>query len=817
MSSTNQVRLVSDWNEPFDEMVHDFSPSPRISKNVQDVISTHSEIDPERAMIITASYKETEGEPMPIRRAKALKAILAQKTIYINEDELIVGNLAFKSLASMIYPEFSYDWIIDEMENYPFDQRELEPYVISDETKDKLRSIKEYWLGNTICDKASALFNEPLNKALDNSVFSVGNYLTGGIGHFTCSYEKVLNRGFASIRDEATRNVSQMDIMDPDYADKLTFYQSIILAVDAIEIFAGRYAQLARELAEKAGNEQRKSELIAIAANCDQVPMYPARTFWEACQSFWFAQILIQIESNGHSISPGRFDQYMYPFYKADIDKGVISKREAQELVDAVWVKLGETEKIKSREVTKSFAGACKSQNVQAGGIDRNGHDATNELSYMVLNATARTNMCEPALSVRFSVKNPDSLWEKAIEVIKRGLGMPALYNDEVIIPGLLNRGVELEDARDYSIVGCVEPDVPGKTYAWHDSGFFNLAKCLELALNDGYPMNPAYDRNQGRVGVATGTLAQMQNFEEVKAAYETQVNYFSELIIMANNIIDKCHQEWCPVLIPSMLIDPCMERGLDVSRGGAKYNFTGPQGIAIANVADSLAAIKEKVFEQKVVSAENLYKALLADWKGYEVLQQQMLTSPHFGNDDDAVDELAHYAAIVYCKAIEKKPNARGGIYQPGLYPVSANVPFGEGTWATPDGRSAGISLADGISPVHGRDIAGPTAALKSVAKIDHVIASNGTLLNQKYHPSSLAGMEGNRNFMNAMKVYFQLGGFHNQINVVSAETLRDAQIHPEKYKSLVVRVAGYSAYFVRLGPALQNDIIERTEFSAF
>ncbi|QGU94464.1 formate C-acetyltransferase/glycerol dehydratase family glycyl radical enzyme [Clostridium bovifaecis] len=813
MEKSYKFHLVPNWDEQFDILAHDFTPSKRIQSNVDYVSKHHSEIDPERAMLVTESYKATENQPMYLRRAKALYKFLEEKTIYIKPDELVVGNLAFKPLSSMIYPEYSYDWIIDEMENQPFDQRELEPYIISEETKEKLRSIKDYWLGNTVFDRTNSILPEEVKTSLAVNVFDVGNYITGGIGHFTCAYDKAIDRGLFSIRKEILDRKASLDKADPDYADKVTLYDSLVISIDAVEVFAKRYAKLARKLAEKETDEQRKWELTMIAENCERVPMYPARTFWEACQSFWFIQIVIQIESNGHSISPGRWDQYMYPYYKADVESGLLTKREAQELVDSVWVKLGETEKIKSTPVTKSFSGACKSQNLQAGGLTRDGLDATNDLSYIVLNASGRTKMCEPAISVRLSVKNPDSLWEKAIEVNKLGIGMPAFYNDEVTIQMLLNRGVTLEDARDFSIVGCVEPDVPGKTYAWHDSGFFNLLRCLELALNDGYPMGPAY-KKYGRVGVATGKLTDMKSIEDVKEAYKKQVEYFADLIVLANNVEDKVHQEMAPVLLPTLLIDPCIEKGIGVSHGGAKYNFTGPQGIAISNVADSLAAIDTMVFKDKKVTAEELYKALLNNWKGHEVLQQKMLQCPHFGNDDDYVDELGHFAAIVYCKAIENRPNARGGIFQPGLYPVSANIPFGETTWASADGREAGVALADGISPVHGRDVNGPTAALKSVAKVDHVIASNGTLLNQKYHPSALSGIEGNRNFMNAMKVYFEKGGFHNQVNVVSADTLRDAQKHPEKYKNLVVRVAGYSAYFVRLGPALQNDIIERTEF---
>lgn len=811
--SNKNYHLVPNWNEDYNPLDHEFEPSARIKANVEYVTSFDSEIDPDRAMLVTQSYMETENEPIMIRRAKSFLKTVEEKTLYIKPEELIVGNLAFKPLSSMVYPEYSYDWIIDEMENQPFDQRELEPYAITEETKEKLRSIKEYWLGKTLCDRSLSLFPEDVRKARAINLFDVGNYLTGGIGHYTCDYDKAISRGFESIREEIICYKENILKSDTKYAEKVTFYEACLIEIDAMKVFADRFAKMLRLQAAEEKDEQRKWELTKIAENCEHVPMKPARTFWEAIQSFWFIQVALQIESNGHSISPGRWDQYMYPYFKADIEKGTITLREAQELVDSLWVKFGETEKIKSTPTTRCFAGACKSQNIQAGGLTKEGLDATNELSYISLNAMGRTKMSEPAMSVRISVKNPDALWEKAIEVNKLGLGMPAFYNDEVTIQMLLNRGVTLEDARDFSIVGCVEPDVPGKTYAWHDSGFFNLLRCLELAINDGYPMSTEY-AEFGRVGVATGKLTEMSCIEDVMDAYEKQINYFAELIVQANNIEDIVHMEMSPVMLPSMLIDPCIQTGIEVSHGGALYNFTGPQGIAVSNVADCLSAIDTMVFKEKKVSASELMSALLADWEGYEVLQKQMSKVPHFGNDEDYVDKLGHFAAVTYCKAIENRPNARGGIFQPGLYPVSANVPFGETTWASADGRNAGVPLADGISPVHGRDVNGPTAALKSVAKVDHVIASNGTLLNQKYHPSALEGSDGNRNFMNAMKVYFEEGGFHNQVNVVSADTLRDAQKHPDKYKSLVVRVAGYSAYFVRLGPALQNDIIERTEF---
>lgn len=811
--SNKNYHLVPNWNEPYNPLDHEFEPSDRIKENVAYVTSFDSEIDPDRALLVTESYKETENEPIMIRRAKSFLKTVSSKTLYIKPNELIVGNLAFKPLSSMIYPEYSYDWIIDEMENQPFDQRELEPYVITEETKEKLRSIKDYWLGKTLCDRTLHLFPEEVRKARGIGLFDVGNYLTGGIGHYTCDYDKVISKGFESIRDEIISHKNALSKADVKYAEKATFYEACLIEIEAMAVFAGRYAKMLREAAAEEKNEQRKWELTKMAENCEAVPMKPAKSFWEALQSFWLIQVALQIESNGHSISPGRFDQYMYPFFKKDIDNQVITMWEAQELIDSLWVKFGETEKIKSTPTTRCFAGACKSQNLQSGGLTREGHDAVNDLSYMALNAMGRTKLPEPAMSVRISVKNPDALWEKSIEVNKLGIGMPAFYNDEVTIQMLLNRGVELEDARDYSIVGCVEPDVPGKTYAWHDSGFFNLLRCLELAINDGYPMGPAY-ASYGRVGLPTGKLTDMTCIEDVMDAYEKQVNYFAELIIQANNIEEAVHMDMSPVMLPSMLIDPCIETGIEVSRGGAKYNFTGPQGIAVSNVADALAAIDTLVFKEKTATAAELMAAMLADWKGYEILQKKAQNTPHFGNNDDYADRFGHFAALAYCKAIENRPNLRGGIYQPGLYPVSANVPFGETTWASADGRNAGVPLADGISPVHGRDENGPTAALKSVAKIDHIIASNGTLLNQKYHPSVLKGKEGTENFMNAMKVYFEDGGFHNQVNVVGAETLRDAQKNPEKYKSLVVRVAGYSTYFVRLGPTLQKDIIERTEF---
>ncbi|MBP3039893.1 glycyl radical protein [Bacillaceae bacterium Marseille-Q3522] len=832
------------------------NPTERIQKLIDDLYAVTPEIEAQRAVLITESYKKTEAFPTVIRRAKALENILHKMDIVIRDGELIVGNLTKKPRATQIFPEFSNKWLLEEFETLA--KRTGDVFLISEETKQALREVFQYWDGKTTNELATELMFPETKAAMNAGVFTVGNYYFNGVGHISVDYEKVLTKGFNGILAEVEAARAAADKTDPDFIKKSHFLDAVTITSKAVIAFANRFADLARSIASQTSDIKRKEELLQIANNCERVPANPAGNFHEALQSFWFVQAIIQIESNGHSISPMRFDQYIYPFYKKDIEAQKISKEDAQELLDCLWVKFNDVNKVRDEGSTKAFGGYPMFQNLIVGGQTPDGLDATNELSYACLEATAHTKLPQPSISIRVWNKTPDALLYKAGEVTRLGLGMPAYYSDEVIIPSLVSRGVTLADARDYGIIGCVEPQKGGKTEGWHDAAFFNMAKVLEITLNNGVV-------NGKQLGPKTGDFTTCPSFEALKAAYEKQMHYFVQLLVNADNSVDIAHGTRAPLPFLSSMVDDCIGKGKSLQEGGAHYNFTGPQGVGVANVGDSLMAIKKLVFEEGKVTLSELKQALDCNFGAgqsvedsslngitqealVEVIKKLLLEgnkvsldelqgipnlkvdrgnsgnqeylrqllenrAPKYGNDFDEVDLLARDAALIYCREVEKYRNPRGGAFQPGLYPVSANVPMGAETGATPDGRKAGQPLADGVSPVSGRDKKGPTAAANSIAKLDHCIASNGTLFNQKFHPSALAGQAGLENLAALVRGFFELKGMHVQFNVVSRETLIEAQKHPEKYKNLVVRVAGYSAHFTSLDKTIQDDIINRTE----
>jgi pyruvate formate-lyase/glycerol dehydratase family glycyl radical enzyme len=771
------------------------------------LLSVTPEICFERAELITASYKETEGMPVIMRRAKALAKILDEMSICVHPDELIVGNHTPKQRSSPIFPEFSFAWIEAEFDRLA--KRTGDVFLISEECKERLKTVFRYWHGRTSQEYAANLMTADAKSAQANGVFTVGNYFFLGVGHICVDYGMVLQKGFLGIKDDVLKAKGKLVLTDPSDLAKAQFLQAVEMVCDAAVRFAERFAQEAEKQANAEHDSQRKQELLDIAKNCRHVPANPARSFYEALQSFWFVQLIIQLESNGHSISPGRFDMYMYPYYKKDIATGRLTRPQALEMVECLWVKFNEINKVRDEGSTKAFGGYPMFQNLIIGGQTADGRDSTNELSYLCFEATENVRLPQPSLSIRFHQGTPQKFLIRASEVAALGLGMPAMYNDHVIIPALAARGVTLEDARDYCIIGCVEPQKGGKTEGWHDAAFFNLAKCLELALNDG--VDPL---TGDQLGPRTGTIASMATFTEVVAAYRSQIEYFVKLLVISNNSCDVAHGTICPLPFLSSMVQDCVSKGKSLQEGGAHYNFTGPQGVGVANVGDALAALQKLVYDEGTVSRLTLTDAIRKNWEGYEDTRQVMLNrAPKFGNDNDEADELARLAARIYCEEVEKYTNPRGGRFQAGLYPVSANVPFGATVGALPDGRLAGTPLADGVSPVSGRDLNGPTAAAKSVAKLDHEIASNGTLFNQKFHPSALRDETGYGNLAALVRTFCSLGGMHVQFNVISKETLQKAQSHPEQYRGLVVRVAGYSAFFTSLDKSLQEDIIARTE----
>ena len=831
----------------------DIPKSPRIQKLVDALYEHMPVIESARAKLITESYKETEGEPIITRRAKAFAHILHNIPIIIRDNELIVGSSTIAPRGCQTFPEFSYEWLEAELDTVA--TRTADPFEIAEETKAELKEADKYWKGKTTSELATSYMAPEAIKAIEHNIFTPGNYFYNGVGHVTVKYWEVLETGFEGIMEKAQKELDGCSVGDGNYARKSHFLEAVILSCKAVIDYAGRYAKLAQEMAAQTSDPVRKQELFVIAENCSRVPAKGAQNFYEACQSFWFVQQLLQVESSGHSISPGRFDQYMYPYYKKDMEAGTITREFAQELMDCIWVKLNDLNKCRDAASAEGFAGYSLFQNLIAGGQNKEGEDVTNDLSIMCIQASMHVHLPAPSLSVRVWNGSPHEFLIKAAELTRTGIGLPAYYNDEVIIPALQNRGLSLEDAREYNIIGCVEPQKAGKTEGWHDAAFFNMCRPLELVFSNGM------DKGE-MVGIPTGDVTQMKTFDEFFDAYKKQMEYCISLLVNADNAIDVAHAERCPLPFLSCMIDDCLKEGKSVQEGGAVYNFTGPQGFGIANMADGLFAIRKLVYEDKKVSMKELKEALAWNYdKGLDAQSAGDMTEmimkamqkagrnvdastaegllktfmgmkpgeqktqrfkeihdmidevPKFGNDIPEVDYFAREVAYTYSKPLQKYNNPRGGKFQAGLYPVSANVPLGGQTGATPDGRYAHTPVADGVSPSAGKDVKGPTAAATSVSRLDHFIVSNGTLLNQKFHPSALSGREGLEKFVALIRGYFDQKGMHMQFNVVDRQTLLDAQEHPEKYKHLVVRVAGYSALFTTLSRSLQDDIIRRTE----
>lgn len=823
-----------DWGTGKSGMgTEDTSPFPRMNAWRQQYLNTPLTLDHERAVLWTETLENTVGEPHIIRCAKALNNVLKNIAIHIGKYELILGNMAAPPRCAPSYPEFSFDWFIEEMENAPFNKRDGDRFLYTEETEEALKGIHDYWKGNTVHDLAKNLMTEEELKgtgAYGKAVYLMGNYFFGGIGHTSPYYEKVFGLGWKGLKEKIEAKMAELDTTLPEDIKIEQFYKSQLIALDGVTAFILRYAQKAREMAKTEKDEKRKTELIQMAENCEWVSENPPRTFWEAMQMWWFVTTIITIEGNGHSIAYGRFDQYMYPYYKKDIADGTATKEFMQELIECGWIKVCELTKIRDAGSTAAFGGTeLGGPSLTLGGQTPDGECAVNELSYMGIDATAHLRLAAPWITSRHFADEPKEWWVKCTKCAKMGFGLPSYFNDDIIIPAKLSRGCTIEDARDYNALGCVEPDVGGREYGWHDAGFFNMNKVFELALNNGQCVAcsdkcPRYSKCAGagkQLGIKTGSLADFKTFDDVKESYEKQMKYWTDRLARVENAIDIAQQTLKPLPYLSLLIDDCIDKGVDVTAGGAKYNFIGPQGVGTSNVADGLSAIKQLVFDEKKISGADFLDALKKDWKGYEDLYALVNSSKvhHYGNNDEYADELARYGALVYCKNIEKRPTAHGGILQPGLYPVSGNVPAGNAQGATPDGRKAWEAIADGVSPVHteagSHDVSGPTADVMSVSRLDHGIASNGTLLNQKYSPSTLEGEMGDENFINLMKVYFKRGGMHNQINVMGKELLEDAYKNPQKYKGLIVRVAGYSAFFTELDPTIQRDLIERTEMS--
>jgi formate C-acetyltransferase len=627
-------------------------------------------------------------------------------------------------------------------------------------------------------------------------------------------HEGILKRGIAHMRDECRRRLRELDLGDPCYVDKSNFFEACSIVCDGLMEWARRYATEAERQAEIETDEAKRKELLRIAANCRHVPAEPARDFWEALQCICFIQMAVQLESNGLAIALGRPDQFLYPYYLGDIERGVLTRDKAVELIETLYLKLGEVDKVYSNEATLFLQGPAHGQTLTLGGVSNQGRDATNELSHIFLEADRDIHLVQPDIAIRVHQSTPGALLHQAVLNIREGLTKPKFMNDEVVIQSLLDLGIPLDDARNWGSLGCSEPVVCGKTDSWGNAGQLNLAKCLELALNDGKCLLT----NQ-QMGPRTGEAGKFTGFEDVLEAFRAQIRYFVKHLVLYDNIIDRHHAEVMPLPLLSVVIGDCLQKGLEFNRGGARYNTSSPVGVGPITTGDSLAAIKKFVFDEGTISMRELLDALANNFEGKESLRLTLANrAPKFGNDDDGADGLSNTVLTVFCDELRNYSNPRKGPFIGALYYLTANIPFGRLTAATPDGRKAGEPLNDGgISPVHGNDRMGPTAVARSVGKLDHQRTPHGTILNQRFHPSVLEGEDKIQLFTHYIRTFMDLGGWHTQFNVITSETLREAQSNPDQYRDLLIRVAGYSAYFTQLEEDVQNDIIERTEHGAF
>ncbi len=796
---------------------HFGSLTKRMQAFREEVLDEKPYVDAERAVLATEAYKENQNQPRVMMRALMLKKILENMTVYIEDKTLLVGNQATKNRNAPVFPEYTLEFVLNELDL--FEKRDGDVFYITEETKEQIRNIAPFWDNNNLRARGEALLPDEVSVFMETGVFGMEGKLNAGDAHLAVNYEKVLKEGLRGYEERTRTLKSELDLANPESIDKYVFYKAVLIVIEAVKTFAERYSVLAKELAEKETDTKRKAELNEISRICAKVPYEPASSFREAVQSVWFIQLILQIESNGHSLSYGRFDQYMYPYFINDIKNERITKDEALELLTCLWIKTLTINKVRSQAHTLSSAGSPMYQNVTIGGQTTDKKDAVNELSFLVLQSVAQTRLTQPNLTVRYHANLNKEFFDECIEVMKLGFGMPALNNDEVIIPSFINWGVKEEDAYNYSAIGCVETAVPGKWgYRCTGMSYVNFPRLLLCAMNNGVDLTSGKRFTKGY-----GYFTEWKDFDELMKVWDKTLREFTRYSVIVENAIDKASERDVPDILCSALTDDCIGRGKTIKEGGAVYDFISGLQVGIANMADSLAAIKKLVYEEKKITSEQLWNAILDDFQSEENKKiQDMLINdaPKYGNDIDEVDHLVVEAYDSYLDEIKKYPNTRfargpiGGIRYGGTSSISANVGQGMGTMATPDGRNAKEPLAEGCSPAHNADKNGPTAVFKSITKLPTEKITGGVLLNQKMTPQMLSSEENKQKLEMLLRAFFnRLHGYHVQYNIVSKETLLDAQVHPEKHKDLIVRVAGYSAFFNVLSKKTQDDIIGRTE----
>ena len=775
--------------------------TPRITLLKEKMLNEPRYVSIEQARIITRIYQENESLSIPKKRALSLKAALEELEIGVEKEELIVGNRTKGVRYGVVFPESGCSWVNKEFETLP--TRPQDKFRIKKEdVKEFKEIIYPYWQDRSLEDVIKENYGEEINAIAKVVKINQKDHAQGHICPDTKTWLELGPKGLMTKAYEKLKNCDE---------NQKEFYECTIIVLEGVCHFMMRYHDYILTMLESLEDDNKKS-LQRVADICANLASRPAQSFHEAVQSLWFLFVVLHMESNASSFSPGRMDQYLYPYYQKDIEKGIISKQEALEILECLWLKFNQIVYLRNQHSAKYFAGFPIGFNIAIGGIDENGCNIYNELSLLLLKAQYHLGLPQPNLSVRLNKNSSHELIQEAIKVVAKGSGMPQFFNDEAIVNSMIkDLGIEEKDARNYAIVGCVELTTHGNNLGWSDAAMFNLNKALELTMNHGKCL-----LTNEPIGLDLGSFETYESFEDLENAFQKQIDYFIEKMMKAEIVVEKAHQDCLPTAFLSTVIDSCLEKGVDVTRGGAKYNLSGIQMIQIANLADSLAAIKVLVYDEKMITRHELLEALQADFKGYEIIQTMLLNKvPKYGNDVKWVDELGAKWAGYFRERMKDYTNYRGGLYHTGMYTVSAHVPMGENVGASPDGRNALTPLADGgMSPVYGRDMAGPTAVLKSVSRMKDSYTTNGGLLNMKFLPEFFKTETGMMKFENFLRAFVDLKIPHIQFNVVRREDLLDAKLHPEQHRSLTIRVAGYTAYFVELAGKLQDEIIERTAY---
>ncbi|MFS7884444.1 formate C-acetyltransferase/glycerol dehydratase family glycyl radical enzyme [Cronobacter malonaticus] len=777
----------------------------------------------ERAQHYTAMYQQHQDKPLPVRRALALAHHLANRTIWIKHDELIVGNQASQVRAAPFFPEYTVSWIEKEIDDLA--DRPGAGFSVSPQDKAVMHEVCPWWRGQTVQDRCYGMFTDEQKELLASGIIKAEGNMTSGDAHLAVNFPLLLEKGLDGLRAKVAERRARLLLTDQGDLHKEQFLKAIDITFSAFSEHIQRFAALASQMAQEESRPARRDELLAIAANCEHIAHQPPASFWQALQLCYFVQLVLQIESNGHSVSFGRLDQYLYPWYRRDVElEQTLERERAIELLQSCWLKLLEVNKIRSGSHSKASAGSPLYQNVTIGGqrlLNGEPVDAVNPLSWAVLESCGRLRSTQPNLSVRYHPGMSNEFLDACVQVIRCGFGMPAFNNDEIVIDEFIKLGVSREDAYDYAAIGCIETAVGGKWgYRCTGMSFINFARVMLAALEGGR------DATTGKVFLPQSkalSAGNFSHFSEVMDAWDNQIRYYTRKSIEIECVVDTVLEENAHDILCSALVDDCIERGKSIKQGGAKYDWVSGLQVGIANLGNSLAAVRRLVFEQGTVTQPELAQALSNDFEGLtgEQLRQRLINSaPKYGNDDDDVDLLLARAYQTYIDELKQYHNTRfgrgpiGGTYYAGTSSISANVPFGAATMATPDGRKARTPLAEGASPASGTDRLGPTAVINSVGKLPVAKILGGVLLNQKLNPSTLDNLRDRQKLMQMLRTFFEVHkGWHVQYNIVSRETLLDAKAHPDKYRDLVVRVAGYSAFFTALSPDAQDDIIARTE----